>query len=256
MAEIITIATQKGGTGKTTTARALGAGLIWRGYRTLFIDLDPQQNLTYILGADPGAATSYELLTREATAAQAIQPIPTGGDVIAASQLLAGANLDVKEAGREYRLKEALEPIRGQYDFIVVDTPPSLGILTITALTASDSVIIPAQADIFSLQGIGQLYNTIQVIQQHTNPGLKIKGILLTRYSPRAILTKDITKLIANTAAQLNTFVYSAAIREGIAIKEAQANQQDLYSYAARSNPAQDYITFTNEFLEGSAANG
>jgi len=253
MSEIVTIATQKGGTGKTTTAHALGAGLTGRGYRVLFIDLDPQQNLTYILRADPGAATSYEVLTGEATAAQAIQPGP-GGDVITSSPSLAGANLDVVEAGREYRLREALEPIRGQYDFIVIDTPPSLGILTVTALTASDRVIIPAQADILSLQGIGQLYNTMRAVQLHANPRLKITGILLTRHSSRAILSRDLARVIANTAGELGTFIYSAAIREGIVVKEAQASQQDLYSYAARSNPAQDYQAFVEEFMERTGA--
>jgi len=246
--EVIAIATQKGGTGKTTTAHALGAGLIWRANRVLFIDLDPQGNLSYILRADMDGATSYEVLTGQATAKEAIQHKP-GGDIIPASPALSGANLEVNKTGKEYRLREALEPIRNDYDYIVIDTPPALSILTVSALTASDSVIIPAQADIFSLQGISQLYDTIQAIQQHSNPNLSIKGILLIRHNTRAILSRDLTRVMSNMAQQMGTRVYDSVIREGIAIKEAQASQQDIYSYAPRANPTRDYIAFIDELL-------
>ena len=246
--EVIAIATQKGGTGKTTTAHALGAGLIWRANRVLFIDLDPQGNLSYILRADMDGATSYEVLTGQATAKEAIQHKP-GGDIIPASPALSGANLEVNKTGKEYRLREALEPIRNDYDYIVIDTPPALSILTVSALTASDSVIVPAQADIFSLQGISQLYDTIQAIQQHSNPSLSIKGILLTRHNTRAILSRDLTQVMSNMAQQMGTRVYDSVIREGIAIKEAQASQQDIYSYAPRANPTRDYIAFIDELL-------
>ena len=246
--EVIAIATQKGGTGKTTTAHALGAGLIWRANRVLFIDLDPQGNLSYILRADMDGATSYEVLTGQATAKEAIQHKP-GGDIIPASPALSGANLEVNKTGKEYRLREALEPIRNDYDYIVIDTPPALSILTVSALTASDSVIIPAQADIFSLQGISQLYDTIQAIQQHSNPSLSIKGILLIRHNTRAILSRDLTRVMSNMAQQMGTRVYDSVIREGIAIKEAQASQQDIYSYAPRANPTRDYIAFIDELL-------
>ena len=246
--EVIAIATQKGGTGKTTTAHALGAGLIWRANRVLFIDLDPQGNLSYILRADMDGATSYEVLTGQATAKEAIQHKP-GGDIIPASPALSGANLEVNKTGKEYRLREALEPIRNDYDYIVIDTPPALSILTVSALTASDSVIVPAQADIFSLQGISQLYDTIQAIQQHSNPNLSIKGILLIRHNTRAILSRDLTRVMSNMAQQMGTRVYDSVIREGIAIKEAQASQQDIYSYAPRANPTRDYIAFIDELL-------
>jgi len=246
--EVIAIATQKGGTGKTTTAHALGAGLIWRANRVLFIDLDPQGNLSYILRADMDGSTSYEVLTGQATAKETIQHKP-GGDIIPASPALSGANLEVNKTGKEYRLREALEPIRNDYDYIVIDTPPALSILTVSALTASDSVIIPAQADIFSLQGISQLYDTIQAIQQHSNPNLSIKGILLIRHNTRAILSRDLTRVMSNMAQQMGTRVYDSVIREGIAIKEAQASQQDIYSYAPRANPTRDYIAFIDELL-------
>jgi chromosome partitioning protein len=248
---VISIATQKGGTGKTTTAHALGAGLILRGHRVLFIDLDPQGNLTYIMRAATGQPTAHEVLTGRATAAEAVQHTP-GGDIIPAGPALAGADLELNRTGKEYKLKEAVQPLKESYDYIVIDTPPALGILTINALTAAGSVIIPAQADIFSLQGIGQLYNTIQAVQKYTNPALTIKGILLTRHNARAILSRDITELIEDTARQLDTFVYKAVIREGIALKEAQASRQDIFSYAPRSHATEDYMAFIAELIERS----
>lgn len=259
MSQIITIATQKGGTGKTTTAHALGAGLIWRAYRVLFVDLDPQGNLSYTLRADQPELTTYGALTGRGTTAQAIIHTP-GGDILAASPALSGADLELSKTGKEYKLKEALQPIKANYDYIVIDTPPALGILTINALTASDSVIIPSQADIYSLQGIGQLYATIEAVKSYTNPSLFIKGILLTRYNARSILSRDLTELIKDTARQLETKVFRTYIREGIAIREAQAHRQDIYSYAPRANPTVDYIALVTELLkqdeEGSRANG
>ena len=154
--------------------------------------------------------------------------------------------------GREYRLKEALEPIRKTYDFVIIDTPPALGLLTINAMTASDNVIIAAQADIFSLQGIGQLSETIDAVKKYCNHGLKLMGILLTRHSGRAILSRDMTEMIEATAAQLGTFVYESVIRENISVKEAQASRTDIFSYAPKSNASKDYAAFVDELLERS----
>ena len=140
--------------------------------------------------------------------------------------------------------------MRSEYDFIIIDAPPSLSILTINAITAADSLIITAQADIYSLQGIGQLYSTIRAIQRTTNKGLKIAGILLTRYNGRAILTRDLTDIAEQTASQLNTKIFNAKIREGIAVKEAQASGQSVLTYSPRSNPARDYSDFIEELLK------
>ena len=244
--EIITVANQKGGVGKSTTVHALGRGLSLQGRSVLFVDLDPQGNLSYSMQAARSNATAYELITGRATVADTIQHAPQG-DLIPASPLLSGADIELHRVGKEYRLKEAIQPIRGAYDFILIDTPPALGILTINALAASNSVIVTAQADIFSLQGIGQLSATIDAVRTYCNHDLIIKGILLTRHSSRAVLSRDLTEMITDTAAQLNTTVYKTVIRECIALKEAQASRQDIFSYAPRSNAATDYAAFVKE---------
>lgn len=249
MAEIIAIANQKGGVGKTTTAHATGQGLIFNGYKVLFIDLDNQANLSYTMRASLDSLTAYEVLNGKATAAEAIQHTEAG-DIIAASPQLAISDRTLQAEGADLILKKALEPIASQYEFIIIDCPPALGILTINAFSAASRVIIPAQADIYSLQGIGQLYSTITAVQQYTNPELKIAGILITRYSGRAILSRDLSELLTDTAEQLKTKVYKTQIREAIAVKEAQAQKQSIFSYVAKSNPAKDYNSFINELLE------
>lgn len=253
MANVIAVINQKGGVGKSTTAQALGAGLRQKGYAVLFIDLDAQGNLSYTMGADMGGPSALEVLAKQVSISDAVQR--TGqGDLVCSSAGLSGADMSITQTGKEYRLKEALAEIEGNYDFIIIDTPPALGILTINALTAATSAIIPAQADIYSLQGIGQLYGTLDAIKQYTNPGLQVSGILLTRYNARAVLSRDITDLIDETAQQLDTVLFKAKIRECIALKEAQAQKQDIFSYAAKCNASSDYNEFIDEFLERSAS--
>lgn len=247
--KVITITNQKGGAGKTTTAAALGAGLSLKGFSVLLIDLDPQGNLSYTLGAKPDRPTILGVLTGEVHPRDAIQNTPSG-DIIATSKALSGADAFIKDTGKEYRLREALELLKSQYDYIVIDTPPALGILTINALTACDSVIIPAQADIYSLQGIEQLAETMQPVKKYCNPALHISGILLTRYNPRSVLSRDIAELAEQLAAKLDTVLFKTTIRENIAVKEAQISQKQLYKYAPRAKATEDYINFTNEFLK------
>lgn len=247
--EIITIINRRGGAGKTATAHALGSGLLKRGFKVLFIDLDSQTNLTYDTGATGSGFTSMDLLTRQATINQAIKQTPAG-DIVPANQTLAGADLILTETGKEYRLKEAIEEISGKYDFIIIDTPPALGIITINALTASHAAIIPAQAEIHSLQGIGLLNETINTIRKYTNKNLFIDGILLTRYNGRSIISKDMKENLEEIAKALNTKVYSTPIRECVSVKEAQAQQQSIFTYAPRSNAAKDYDLFIEEFLK------
>lgn len=241
--ETIAVINQKGGVGKSTTVNAIGAGLALKGYRVLFVDLDAQGNLTYTLGANTTGLNAMDLLQ-----GIALKPQKTAqGDAIASSPSLAGADTILTAVGKEYRLKEALEPLKGSYDYCIVDTPPALGILTINALTACTGAIIPAQADIYSLQGISQLNTTIETVKRYCNPSLVIKGIVITRYNARAIISREVADMIEQTAGQLNTKLYSAKIRECTAIKEAQATQQSIYAYAPRSNAAADYMALVNE---------
>lgn len=251
MKEIIAIINQKGGVGKSTTANAIGAGLSLKGWKVLYIDLDAQGNLSYTLGAGGAGLSALDVLNKSASAQQAIQQTRQG-DIIPASLALAGADTIITAVGKEYRLKEAIDPIEENYDYIIIDTPPALGILTINALTACTGAIIPAQADIYSLQGISQLHSTIQTVRKYCNPQLTIKGIVLTRYSPRAILSREVAEMIEETAEQFNTKLYKTAIRENIAVKEAQARQQDIFSYSPKSNAAEDYKTLVEEIIERS----
>lgn len=255
MREIYAIINQKGGVGKSTTALALACGLASAGQRVLAIDLDAQGNLSYTLGASEDAPSILEALTQSVPLADAIQRAREAGgpDLVAASPALASADLTITATGKEYRLREALEPVLADYDYIVIDTPPALGILTINALSAATSAIIPAQADIYSLQGIGQLYSTLSAVRRYTNPGIRIDGILVTRYNARAILSRDIAEMIESTAQQLDTTVFDARIRESIAVKEAQANKESLFTYAPRGNATLDYAAFIAQLLERSA---
>lgn len=250
MTRIIAVANQKGGTGKSTTAAALGAGLVLRGYKVLYVDLDAQGNLSYSLGATDTGLSILDVLVGNTDALTALQHTQQG-DIIASCAGLASADTVITSTGKEYKLREALAPIKERYDFIIIDTAPALGILTVNALTACTWAIVPAQADIFSLQGIGQLHTTIDAVRRYCNPELTIKGILLTRYNARTILSKDLAAMIAQTAERLHTKLFTTAIRETIAIKEAQASQQGIFDYSPKSNAAQDYSALLDEILEG-----
>lgn len=248
MKEIIAISNQKGGVGKSTTANALGAGLFHKGYKVLYVDMDAQANLSYSMGVNNRAISSLEVLTGKAVAKEAIVTTAQG-DLIPASPALASADLLITEVGKEYRLKEALEFIQKDYDYIILDCPPALGILTVNALTACNSVLIPAQADIYSLQGIGQLIKTLHTVKKYCNRELSIKGLVVTRYNARTVLSRDMTELLEDTAKQLQTKLYQTKIRECTAIKEAQASKQDIFSYAPKSNATADYTSLIEEII-------
>lgn len=248
MKNIYTVINQKGGVGKSTTVYALGTGLAVKGFKVLFVDMDAQGNLTHSLGSPETSATVFDVLTGEASASEAIVS-GERWDCITSSPELAGADLSLSSTGKEFKLKEALAPVSGRYDYIVVDTPPALGILTINALTVCTGAIVPSQADIYSLLGIGQLHGTIQAVKKYCNPVLKINGILLTRYNRRSILSRDVTEMIEQTASRLETTVYKTTIREAVAIREAQAQQTDIFTYAPKGTVTEDYKKFVEEVL-------
>ena len=250
-----TIINQKGGVGKSTTAAAIAAGLGNRGASVLLIDLDPQGNLSYSLGVDNTGLTgssSLDVLTRAASVEEAALYIK-GGAIIKSSPALSGADMVLTSTGKEYRLKEALDKVSGKYDYCVIDTPPALGILTINALTAANAAIVPAQADIFSLNGITQLYQTIEAVQSYTNKELYVEGILLTRFSSRSVISRDIAEALTSTADKLHTRVFDTKIRECTALKETQASQESIFEYAPKSNAAADYNALIEEILKGAS---
>ena len=249
MKSIIAISNQKGGIGKSTTAQAVGAGLSLKGYKTLLVDLDSQCNLTIATGANRDHITSFDVLSKDskATAKEAVQALDNELlSIIPASNQLSTIADHLPKIGRYDQLKKALEPLKKEFDFIILDTPPALSDLTLNALMVADRVVIPAQADLFSLEAIKELAGTISEIREY-NAGLVIEGILLTRYQPRSILTQELTDVITDTAKAMNTKVFSRPIREAVAIKEAQAMHQDIFSYAPKSKVAGDYKVLIEE---------
>jgi chromosome partitioning protein len=249
---IYAITNQKGGVGKTTTAAALITGLHAQGYKVLGIDLDMQGNLSYTMGTPKGRPTVLGVMLGEVPAREAIHHTPHG-DIIPYAKGLNAAEKQVSDTGREYILKKALEPIAGEYDFIIIDTPPALGILTVNALTAAHALIIPAQADIYSTQAILETHRTMQKVKEYCNHDLQYAGILLTRYNGRATITQEAEEHIKTIAADMKTKVFSARIREGVAIKEAAAMQEPLLKYAPKSKVAADYKELIEEILKGAA---
>lgn len=250
MLKTIVVINQKGGVGKTTTAHNFGYGLLKKKKKVLLIDLDPQENLTFTVTGQVNFKESiFDVLVGDIDINQAIHHIGKM-DIIPSSQALSIISKYLDEGEKENTLKNRLKALKENYDFIIIDTPPALGNLTVNALTGSDETIITAQADIFSLQGIGQLAQSINAIKEYSNHKLEIKGILLTRYNKRSILTKDMTENIQEIAENLGTKVFNAKIRECIAIKESQAMNQDIFSYSPRSNGAKDYNDLVKEYLK------
>lgn len=255
MPKIIAISNQKGGVGKTTTTASLIAGLANRGYKTLGIDMDPQGNLTDSFGAEAyEKPTAYELIKEEIPVQNIVQRIHNF-DLIPSNIMLAGAEQELTQTGKEHRLKETVKPIQNNYDYIIIDTPPSLGVLTVNAFTFADEVIIPTTAGIFAAKGIQQLYKTIKSVQRYCNANVDIKGILITRFDSRTNIGKQIKYLTEQLGEHIQTIVFNTSIRNGIAIEEAQANSRDIFSYSKDSNVAKDYDAFINEYLKETPKN-
>lgn len=242
--EVIAIISRKGGVGKSVTAQALGAGLIRKGARVLYVDLDSQYNLTFAVGAAPGGGMTA--LKKQIPVRAAIQHTKQG-DILAGSEEMAAADTILNTKGSDRRLKGLLAGL--PYDYCIIDTPAQLGILTVNALTAADGAIVPVQADVLSLRGLAHVHQIITTVQEKSNPDLRLLGILITRYNGRSVLARDMKENIEAAAEQMGTVVFEAAIRECVAIREAQAMRKDIFTYAPRSNAAKDYGAFVEEFV-------
>lgn len=249
MAEIFAIANQKGGIGKTTTALALADILNAMGKKTLYVDLDPQVN-----GSDnykakiDGVGTLYDLLIKEDT--DCIQHTERG-DIIAGDPELKEAGKLLDGLSAHHKLRKGLKTISPQYDYIILDTPPVLGVLLTNALTAADKVIIPLTSDRFGLQGLMQLHDTIEETKEYTNPNLKVDGLLLVKYNDRINLAKGIMESLPGYAKLFGTRIYQTKIRESVKTREAQATQSGLLEWAPDSTTAVDYKALVNEILGG-----
>jgi len=249
MGKVISISNQKGGVGKTTTTGAIAAGFKNKGFKVLCVDLDSQANLSFSAGAETeDCPTIYEILKNEAKTSFSIQRMPSF-DIIASNILLSGIELEFTQTGREYLLKDALSSVKDKYDYIFIDTPPALSILTVNAFTASDYIIIPMLSDIFSLQGIAQLSETVKRVKTYCNPDLKIEGILLTKHNKRTILSREIRGTAELIAKELGTSLYKTTIRASVAVMEAQTSQQNIYEYAPKNGATLDYADLVNELL-------
>lgn len=249
--KVITLSNQKGGVAKTTTTSALASGLCQRGYKVLCLDIDPQCNLSIGSGADilNMDHTLYDVFRGEVTLQEIITDTSMGYDLVTGGLALAGADMEFTQTGREYMVKESLESVSGLYDYCIIDTPPTLGILTVNALTASDGVVIPLTADLYSLQGLSQLNILIQKVKRYSNHSLKIIGLLITRHDGRTNVSKALMDQISQTADRLDTKVFDKPIRNSVAVRESQLLRTDLFTEAPRANATQDYNSFIDEFL-------
>ncbi|WP_044748987.1 ParA family protein [Bacillus alveayuensis] len=250
MGKIISIANQKGGVGKTTTSVNLGACLAHLGKRVLLIDIDPQGNATSGVGIEKADVDQcvYDIIVDDVDAKKVIKATQIERlDVIPATIQLAGAEIElVPTISREVRLKRAIEPIKQYYDYILIDCPPSLGLLTINALTASDSVIIPVQCEYYALEGLSQLLNTIRLVQKHLNSDLMIEGVLLTMLDARTNLG---IQVIDEVKKYFQDKVYQSIIPRNIRLSEAPSHGQPIILYDPRSRGAEVYLELAKEVV-------
>ena len=250
MAKVISITNQKGGVGKTTTSINLAAALVNRGQRILLIDMDPQGNASVGCGVELDAveSTIYDLLLLEADAKQATIKTDSGIDVITANGDLAGAQVELlNEIGRELRLQKALTAVHDDYDYIFIDCPPALNVLTINALVASDSVLIPMQCEYFALEGLSALISTVRKIRETLNPKLSIEGLLRTLFDGRNTLANEVSKQLQT---HFGDKVYKTVIPRNVRLAEAPSYGEPAISYDPNSKGSKAYMALADEILD------
>lgn len=246
MATIITITNHKGGVGKTTSTASIAAALHTMGLRVLMIDMDPQANLTQSFGVADKEHTLYKALRGEG--ALSLGMIEKDLHIVPATLELAGADVELSgEAGREYIVRELVEPLKARYDAILIDTPPSLGVLTINALTASDYVFIPMQAEFLAMQGLARLYEVLEKIRKRLNKGLKIGGIFITRINPRKVLSRDVLDAITR---HYGDALMDARIPDNVALAEAPAVGRHIFEYGPNTKGALEYMKLAEQIVE------
>jgi len=249
---VIAITNQKGGVGKTTTAVSLSTGLAQQGYKTLLIDTDSQCNSTDTYRAIvEDTATLYDLLFEGEKAVDCVQHTQAG-DIIPCDPLMEGAEQRFpNDNSRSFILREKCEELKSLYDYIIIDTPPTMGVILSNVFTYANGVIIPVTCDRYGLAGIDRLCQTISSAQRYTNSSLKILGLVLIKYSERLNICKEISEGLPEVAETLKTKVFETKIRESVSCRESQSARQSIFEYAPTSTTAQDYISLCAELTKG-----
>lgn len=244
--KIIAFTNKKGGVGKTTSALSTAAYLSVLGKKVLAIDMDSQSNFTQASNGEKNVQGVFDFM--KGAPLEDVLQTSARYDFIGADKRLSKASSEFSDVGREHILETVLKPVVG-YDYCIIDTPPSMEILTLNALTASDEVVICCQSDGFSVAGLADMKKNIEGIQKWYNPRLKVAGILMTRYNPRTMISRQLAEIFAQAAETMHAKVFTNYIRENTAIREAQVMKQDIYTYRPTSHGAEDYASFVREYL-------